>query len=70
MMSNSDELMTGNIVYVRADRELKIVWTKSSPGDITFVTLDRELKIDIAALTDFLCIFHRLNICSFYENSI
>ena len=47
------------IVYVSADRELKIDWTKSSPGDITFVTVDRELKIDIATLTDFLCIFHR-----------
>ena len=57
MMSNSDELRTGNIVYVSADRELKIDWTKSSPGDITFVTVDRA-KIDIATLTDF-CIFHR-----------
>ena len=31
MMSNSDELRTGNIVYVSADRELKIDFTKSSP---------------------------------------
>ena len=30
LMSNSDELKTGNIT----DRELKIDWTKSSPGDI------------------------------------
>ena len=59
MMSNSNELRTGNIVYVSADRELKMDCTKSSPGNITFVTLDRELKIDIATLTDFLCIFHR-----------
>ena len=29
-MSNSDEPKTGNIT----DRELKIDWTKSSPGDI------------------------------------
>ena len=59
MVSNSDELRTGNIVYVSADRELKVDRTKSSPGDITFATVDRELKIDIATLTDFLCIFHR-----------
>ena len=58
MMSNSDELKI-NISVVSLDRELKIDWTKSSPGDITFVTLDRELKIDIATLTEFLCIFHR-----------
>ena len=59
MMSNSDELRTGNIVYVSVKRELKIDCTNSSPGNITFVTRDRELKIDIATLTDFLCIFHR-----------
>ena len=55
LMSNSDELKTGNIT----DRELNIDWTKSSPGDIGFVTATWELKIDIATLTDFLCIFHR-----------
>ena len=44
MMSNSDELRTGNIVYVSADRELKIDWNKSSPCNITFVNVDRELK--------------------------
>ena len=59
LMSNSEELRTGNIVNVSADRELKIDWTKSSTCNITFVTVDRELKIDIATLTDFLCIFHR-----------
>ena len=32
LMSNSDEPKTGNIT----DRELKIDWTKSSPGDIKF----------------------------------
>ena len=35
-----------------------------------FVSPNRELKIDIETLTGFLCIFHRSNVCSFYENSI
>ena len=52
-MSNSDELKTGNIVYVSADRELKIDWTKSSPCNITFFTVSWQLSIDIATLTDF-----------------
>ena len=33
-----------NISFVSADRELKIDWTKSSPGDMAFVSTDRELK--------------------------
>ena len=36
LMSNSDEPKTGNIT----DRELKIDWTKSSPGDIKFCHTD------------------------------
>ena len=44
MMSNSDELRTGSIIYVSVDRELKIDWTKSSQGNSTFVTIDWELK--------------------------
>ena len=48
-----------NIRFVKLDRELKIDWTKSSPGDMAFVSPDRELKIDIETLTGFLCIFHR-----------
>ena len=46
------------IVYVSSDKELKIDWTKSSPGDMTFVTGAWQLKIDIETLTGFLCIFH------------
>ena len=43
MMSNSDELKTLTLVVI-ADRELKIDWTKSSPGNIAFVSANRELK--------------------------
>ena len=46
-------------LVVSADRELKIDWTKSSPGNIAFVSSNRELKIDIETLSGFLCIFHR-----------
>ena len=59
LMSNSDELMTGNISFVSADRQLKIDWAKSSQGDISFFTVAWQLKVDIAKLTDFLCIIHR-----------
>ena len=55
LMSNSDELKTGNIT----DRELKINLAQVT---LSFVTATWELKIDIATLTDFLCIFHRSNV--------
>ena len=48
-----------NIVYVSADRQLKVDYTKSGPGNMSFVTAALQLKIDIATLTDLLCIFHR-----------
>ena len=40
LMSNSDELKTGNIT----DRELKIDWTRSSPGDIKFCQSPQRAK--------------------------
>ena len=40
-----------NVVYVNADKQLKIDFTKSSSGDMTFVTAVGELNIDIATLS-------------------
>ena len=43
LMSNSEELKTGNIT----DRELKIGWTRSSPGDIIQLMHSFEFNIRI-----------------------
>ena len=75
MISNSDELRQVNISFVKLDRELKIDWTKSSPGDKTFVSVDRELKNRhwntdwfLMYISQVKCVEFR--ICSLYENNI